>query len=77
LWYAAGGDMGMCWAQHLSKVQYNDEDDPRREVLASAIWSNLYTSVIADAQTIANITEEDSNLKSISLILPGKWIFKY
>jgi hypothetical protein len=37
----------------------------------SAIWSNLYTSVIADAQTIANIAEEDSNLKSISLILPA------
>ena len=21
-----GGDMGLCWAQHLSKVQYNDEE---------------------------------------------------
>lgn len=67
-----GGDMGMCWAQHLSKVQYNNEERyaPRRGAI-DGIWNNLYASVIADAQTMYTIAdgEENSNLKGIALIL--------
>lgn len=67
-----GGDMGMVWAQHLSKVQYNDEERyiPRRGAI-DGIWSNLYASVIADAQSMYTLadSEGNSNLKGISLVL--------
>jgi hypothetical protein len=67
-----GGDMGMCWAQHVSKVQYNDEEQyvPRRGSI-DAIWNNIYASVIADSQSMYNLadTEGNTNLKGISLIL--------
>ena len=67
-----GGDMGMCWAQHASKVQYNDEERyiPRRGSI-DGVWSNLYASVIADAQSMYTLAdaEGNSNLKGISLVL--------
>ncbi|MFB1040285.1 MAG: SusD/RagB family nutrient-binding outer membrane lipoprotein, partial [Polaribacter sp.] len=45
-----GGDMGACWGQHWSKVQYNDEARyvPRRGNI-DAIWDNIYASVIAES----------------------------
>jgi Starch-binding associating with outer membrane len=67
-----GGDMGMCWAQHVSKVQYNDEERyiPRRGAI-DAIWTNLYTAVISDAKTMYVLADEEGNdnLKGISLVL--------
>ncbi len=67
-----GGDMGMCWAQHLSKVQYNDEERyiPRRGSI-DAIWNNLYASVIADAKSMKSLaeTEGNKNIQGISLVL--------
>nr|WP_315160190.1 SusD/RagB family nutrient-binding outer membrane lipoprotein [uncultured Flavobacterium sp.] len=67
-----GGDMGMCWAQHASKVQYNDEEKyiPRRGAI-DAIWNSLYASVIADAQSMYTLAdaEGNTNIKGISLVL--------
>jgi hypothetical protein len=67
-----GGDMGMCWAQHVSKVQYNDEERyiPRRGAI-DGIWNTLYASVLADAQSMYTLAdaEGNSNLKGISLVL--------
>jgi hypothetical protein len=67
-----GGDMGMCWAQHLSKVQYNDEERyiPRRSGI-DAVWNNLYASVISDAKTMGTLAEAEGNknIQAISLVL--------
>lgn len=67
-----GGDMGMCWAQHLSKVQYNDEERyiPRRGAI-DGIWNALYASVIADSQSMGSLaeTEGNQNIQAISLVL--------
>jgi Starch-binding associating with outer membrane len=67
-----GGDMGMCWAQHVSKVQYNDEERyiPRRAAI-DAIWDNLYSAVISDAKSMYTLAESEGNdnLKGISLVL--------
>ncbi|TRX22917.1 SusD/RagB family nutrient-binding outer membrane lipoprotein [Flavobacterium franklandianum] len=67
-----GGDMGMCWAQHVSKVQYNDEERyiPRRGVI-NDIWDVLYTGVIADAKSMYTLaeSEENTNIQGISLVL--------
>jgi len=67
-----GGDMGMAWAQHVSKVQYNDEEQyiPRRGAI-DGIWTNLYASVLSDAQSMYTLAdgEGNSNIKGISLVL--------
>ncbi|VXB47151.1 conserved hypothetical protein [Flavobacterium sp. 9AF] len=67
-----GGDMGLCWAQHWSKVQYNDEEKylPRRGVI-DGIWDQLYADVISDAKSMYTIADKEgnNNLKGISLIL--------
>lgn len=67
-----GGDMGMCWAQHVSKVQYNNEERyiPRR-VAIDAIWDALYASVISDAKSMYTLGEQqgNSNIQGISLVL--------
>lgn len=67
-----GGDMGMCWAQHLSKVQYNDEERyiPRRSGI-DAVWNNLYASVISDAKSMRTLAEAEGNknIQAISLVL--------
>jgi hypothetical protein len=67
-----GGDMGMCWAQQVSKVQYNDEERyiPRRGSI-DAIWNTLYASVISDAKSMYILAEaeENTNLMAISLVL--------
>ncbi|NJM80241.1 MAG: SusD/RagB family nutrient-binding outer membrane lipoprotein [Flavobacterium sp.] len=67
-----GGDMGLCWAQHWSKVQYNDEEKylPRRGVI-DGIWDALYADVISDAKSMYSIAsaEGNTNLQGISLVL--------
>ncbi len=67
-----GGDMGMCWAQHVSKVQYNDEERyiPRIDLIDD-IWDVLYTGVIADSKSMYTLAESEgnTNLKGISLVL--------
>jgi hypothetical protein len=67
-----GGDMGLCWAQHWSKVQYNDEERyiPRR-ALMNALWTNLYASVIAEAQAAYTLAgaEGNTNLQAAALIM--------
>lgn len=67
-----GGDMGMCWAQHLSKVQYNDEERyiPRSTAITN-IWDGIYASVISDAKSMYTLaeTENNDNLKGIALVL--------
>lgn len=67
-----GGDMGMCWGQHASKVQYNDEEryTPRRGSI-DGIWNSLYTNVLSDAQSMQTlaIAEGNTNIQGISLVL--------
>lgn len=67
-----GGDMGECWAQHWSKVQYNDEARyvPRRGVI-DGIWNNLYADVLSDAKSMYELaeTEGNTNLQAVSLIM--------
>ena len=57
-----GGDMGLCWAQHWSKVQYNDEEKyiPRR-ALMNAVWTNLYAGVIAESKSAYDLAGEAGN----------------
>ncbi|WNM20133.1 SusD/RagB family nutrient-binding outer membrane lipoprotein [Flavobacterium capsici] len=67
-----GGDMGLCWAQHWSKVQYNDEEKyiPRR-ALMNSLWTNLYASSIAEASTAADLAEAEgnTNLQAAAIIM--------
>ena len=67
-----GGDMGMCWSQQVSKVQYNDEERyiPRRASI-DAIWNTLYASVISDAKSMYKLAEAEgnTNIMGISLVL--------
>jgi hypothetical protein len=67
-----GGDMGMCWAQHVSKVQYNDEERyiPRRGAI-DGVWDNIYASVISDAKSMYVLAEAEGNesLKGVSLVM--------
>ncbi len=67
-----GGDMGACWSQQFSKVQYNDEERyiPRQSVITS-VWSNWYAVVIADADAMHTIavTEENNNMQGVALTL--------
>ena len=57
-----GGDMGACWAQHWSKVQYNDEARyvPRRGSI-DRIWQNLYVDVISEASAMYVLAEAEGN----------------
>jgi hypothetical protein len=57
-----GGDMGACWAQHWSKVQYNDEARyvPRRGVI-DGIWNTMYASVISESKAMYNLAEAEGN----------------
>ena len=67
-----GGDMGLCWAQHWSKVQYNDEERyiPRRGSIDN-VWSQLYAGVIYDAKVMEGlaIKEGNTNLQAVALIV--------
>lgn len=68
-----GGDMGSCWAQHWSKVQYNDEErySPRNNVLETTIWKGLYEDVVAGGKSIERLAagEENSSVQGVGLVL--------
>jgi hypothetical protein len=68
-----GGDMGSCWAQHWSKVNYEDEEryKVRASVIEVTVWKNFYESVIADASTMQKlaITEQNDNSEGVALVL--------
>lgn len=67
-----GGDMGLCWAQHWSKVQYNDEERyiPRRNVM-NGLWDGLYVTVIAEANESAILAAQsgNTNLQAAAIIM--------
>ncbi len=67
-----GGDMGECWAQHWSKVQYNDEARyvPRRGVI-DAIWDSFYFNVISEASAMYDLAGEEgnTNLQGVALVM--------
>lgn len=67
-----GGDMGACWSQHFSKVQYNDEEryQPRQGVI-TRVWDTYYTVVIADALAMQKIATEEGNknMQGVALTL--------
>ena len=67
-----GADMGLCWAQHWSKVQYNDEEKyiPRR-ALMNSLWDNMYVNVISEAKEAYTIAgqEGNTNLQGAALVL--------
>lgn len=60
----AGGDMGSIWAQMWTKVQYNDEERyvPRRGVM-DGVFSNLYSTVVAEAKAMSDLAETEGNTK--------------
>lgn len=67
-----GGDMGLCWSQQWSKVQYNDEEKyiPRRGNM-TAVWDQLYYAVIAETRSARTFAAVDgnTNLQAVSLVL--------
>lgn len=67
-----GGDMGHCWAQLWSKVQYNDEAryNPRGSVI-DVIWDDFYAGTLTDAVEMYNLAvlEENRNLQGIAIIM--------
>ncbi len=67
-----GGDMGLCWAQHWSKVQYNDEERyiPRR-ALMNALWDNLYVNVITESKEAYSLAGDagNTNLQGVALVM--------
>jgi len=67
-----GHEMGSCWAQHMAKVQYTDEDRyiPRISVINNT-WNSFYATSGNDVQTLYNIAVERSNpsYQAIALIL--------
>jgi hypothetical protein len=67
-----GGDMGLAWAQQVSKVQYNDEERfyPRTSSINS-FWSNMYEDVVSDADAMYKLAEtnENENAMGIALVL--------
>lgn len=67
-----GGDMGMCWSQQVSKVQYNDEEKyiPRFAAI-DLVWNSLYATVLTSSQAMYDLAdaEGNDNLKGISLVL--------
>jgi len=72
-----GGDMGSCWAQHWSKVQYNDEERYKpRSTQFDAIWNALYAGAgggggIQDAKIMYELALEEGNenLQGIAILL--------
>jgi hypothetical protein len=67
-----GGDMGACWSQQISKVQYNDEERfyPRTTVI-NGFWDGIYLSVIADADAMYKlaVAEGNNNMQGVALTL--------
>ncbi|WJJ97561.1 SusD/RagB family nutrient-binding outer membrane lipoprotein [Algibacter luteus] len=67
-----GGDMGACWAQLWSKVQYNDEARyvPRRGVV-DALWDNIFTLTVSEGKAMYDLAEADgnTNLQGVALVM--------
>jgi hypothetical protein len=67
-----GHEMGSCWAQHMAKVQYTDEDRyiPRVSVI-NATWENLYAFPGQDIALVLDVAEskEHDNYKGVALVL--------
>ena len=67
-----GGDMGSCWSQQLSKIQYNDEErfNPRQSSISS-VWNTIYASIISDANSMYKLgdTEGNNNIKGVALVM--------
>ncbi|SNR64447.1 SusD/RagB family nutrient-binding outer membrane lipoprotein [Lutibacter flavus] len=67
-----GGDMGACWSQQFSKVQYNDEEryQPRQGVITQ-VWGDFYEDVISDAKSMQEIAiqEENNNMQGVAITL--------
>ena len=67
-----GGDMGHCWAQQWSKVQYNDEEryTPRGSVI-NGYWTTMYSGTGTDAVSMYNLakSEGNQNLMGVALVM--------
>lgn len=67
-----GGDMGACWSQQWSKVQYNDEERylPRRGVI-DGFWGAIYSNVLYESKKMGELAqvEGNTNLQAVSLVL--------
>ena len=67
-----GGDMGACWAQQWSKVQYNSEARyiPRRGNI-DGIWRNIYTLTLSESKAMYDLAvlDENTNLQGIALVM--------
>ncbi len=63
-----GHEMGSCWAQHMAKVQYTDEDRyiPRASVINNS-WRSFYSASGMDVQTILKVGH--NNYKGVALVL--------
>lgn len=57
-----GGDMGGCWGQNLSKVQYNDEEkySPRVGVVQD-FWETYYEVVCNDSRKMYELAAAENN----------------
>ena len=64
--------MGSCWAQHMAKVQYTDEDRyiPRVSVI-NAAWSSLYGASGNDIASLISISEAslNDNMKAVGMVV--------
>lgn len=73
-----GTDMGSEWAQHVSKIQYNDEElyNPRETAIQN-MWDDFYIRVCLDANRMGAIAAEEgnANIQGIALILEA-WGFQ-
>lgn len=67
-----GHEIGSCWVQHISKVQYTDEDRylPRNDVV-NFVWTNLYSGPGIEVQRILKIADKNGldNYKGVALTL--------
>ncbi len=73
-----GGDVGACWSQQISKVQYNDEERfyPRTTVINS-FWDAFYTGtdgagntgVISDANSMYKLAQAEGNNNAMGIAL--------
>ena len=67
-----GGDMGSCWSQQWSKVQYNAEArySPRESIIGF-VWDGLYEDLGSDGNKIYELAliEENSNMQGVGLVM--------
>lgn len=67
-----GHEMGSCWAQHMAKVQYTDEDRylPRVSVI-NAAWASLYAASGQDVTSVYQIgmDRENNNYMGVALVM--------